>query len=157
LFVLGEKALIELLKEFVRCYHTSLRIIILGGVALQMHGWPDRITLDLDAEVRGDLESLITFLNHHHIPADLSENIFRWSIVAMPPGYVERSQIVYQDTNLTVGILSPVDLIVSKLRRGTDIDMEDCLFLQKRYFLSNEEIARAVDAAVKASVKDTLK
>jgi len=40
----------------------------------------------------------------------------------MPPGYRDRAQDVVYRPNIRVRVLAPVDFIVAKLRRGTDID-----------------------------------
>ncbi len=51
----------------------------------------DRATIDIDAEVRGDIEGLFSFLKSKNIPADIGEDISRWSVITIPPGYRERS------------------------------------------------------------------
>ncbi len=50
--------LIALLKEYTSAARSPLRITLLGGLALQWYGMEDRATIDLDAEVKGDIEGL---------------------------------------------------------------------------------------------------
>ena len=60
---------------------------------LRAYGYRDRYTQDVDAEICGPLDPLVRFLDARHIPADLAQDISGWSVVAMPPGYKERTSI----------------------------------------------------------------
>jgi hypothetical protein len=53
---------------------------------------------------------------------------------------------------LRVRLLSPVDFIIAKLRRGTDLDHEDATFVARRFAVSASSLR---DAAVAASRQDT--
>ena len=123
------KRVIGLLKDFTQGKKASLELILIGGLALHFYGKKDRATADVDAEVKGDLEALFLFLKEHHIPSDLSEDFSGWSVIAMPPGYQGRARTVYEDPLLKIKILSPPDFIVAKLRRFTEEDIEDALFV----------------------------
>jgi hypothetical protein len=94
-------------------------------------------------------------LKGHQIPADLSENISGWSVVGMPPDYQERTLVVYEDALLKVKILSPVDFIVAKLRRFSEEDINDGIFVAKKYNIKPEQVKESANIAIKHSVKDT--
>ena len=146
----------RILKEFVKDTGESLELILIGGLALQLYGRGDRATVDIDAEVeKGDLFKLYEFLKKKGIPADLSENISGWSVVAMPERYRERAKTVIKDKNLIIKLLDPYDFVIAKLRRGTQEDFEDALFVAKRFNLDPEKISEYGQLAVKNSIKDT--
>ncbi len=146
----------EILREFVRDTGKKLELILIGGLALQIYGLKDRATVDIDAEVeKGDVFELYNFLKKKRIPADLSENISGWSVVAMPEGYRERAKIVIQDKNLILKILDPYDFVIAKLRRGTQEDLEDALFVAKKFNLNPEKILEHGKLAIRSSIKDT--
>jgi len=54
-----------------------------------------------------------------------------------------------------VRLLAPVDFVISKLRRGTDLDLDDAGFVAKRFLLTSDQIRTAAAAALAASPKDT--
>ncbi len=148
-------SVIHTLKAFSNREKKSLQMILLGGLALHHYGMEERSTIDIDAEVVGDLESLFHFLKSKKIPSDLSENISGWSVVAMPPGYRDRTTTLFQSEYLQIGVLDPCDFVVSKLRRFTETDIEDALFIVKKFGLRPEQIARSAEAAIAHSIKDT--
>ena len=146
---------IGLLKDFTQEKKAPLELILIGGLALHFYGKKDRVTADVDAEVKGDLEALFLFLKEHHIPSDLSEDFSGWSVIAMPPGYQGRAQTVYEDPLLKIKILSPLDFIVAKLRRFTEEDIEDALFVAGKNKVSPQEVEQAAETAIEHSAKDT--
>ncbi|MEW6324208.1 MAG: DUF6036 family nucleotidyltransferase [Nitrospirota bacterium] len=146
---------IALLKDFVRDRQRPLEILLAGGLALQHYGMQNRITVDVDAEVRGDLEGLLNFLRAHQVPADLGENISGWSVVAMPPGYRDRAVTIHQDALLTIKALAPTDLVIAKLRRFTEEDIEDALFVATKHKITVQDVEQAAEEAVRHSIKDT--
>ncbi|MBI5206391.1 MAG: hypothetical protein HY934_01220 [Candidatus Firestonebacteria bacterium] len=147
--------IIELLKDFTRINNSSLEIIIIGGLALEYYGMKDRTTFDLDAEVKGEVEKLFIFLKSKGIPADISENISGWSIISLAPEYRERTQVVYKDERLSVKVLNQIDFIIAKLRRSTEEDINDALFIAKKFNIKSEDIQKNADEAIKNSPKDT--
>lgn len=66
--------IIEIFKEYSTLKRASLDILLVGGLALHHYGMKDRATMDVDAEVRGDIEGLIDYLKSKHIPADMGED-----------------------------------------------------------------------------------
>jgi hypothetical protein len=155
LSALTAEQVIELLTNYTRETGASVDILLVGALALQAYGYQNRLTRDLDAEVVGSIEPLTDFLRQHSIPADLTTNFSGWSVVSMPPGYRDRATNLIHQSNLRVRLLAPVDFVISKLRRGTDLDLDDAGFVAKRYQLTPDEIRSAAAAAVAASPKDT--
>ncbi|MBN4054435.1 hypothetical protein JYT87_01865 [Nitrospira defluvii] len=148
-------SVIETLKVFSLQEKKPLQLILLGGLALHHYGMKNRSTIDIDAEVKGDLESLFQFLKSRNIPSDLSENISGWSIIAMPPGYRERAKTLFQSEFLEVRVLDPIDFVISKLRRFSEEDIKDALFVVKKYRMGSDQISRSAETAIASSVKDT--
>ena len=148
--------LIGFLKEYVQDTGRSVDLLLIGGLALQAYGYADRSTQDVEAEVAGNLDSLARFLRQRRVPADLGENISGWSVVAMPPGYRERASVLLEDSGLRLRLLHPVDFIIAKLRRGTEIDIEDALYVARRFSVASQEVQDAAEAAVSASPRDTV-
>lgn len=148
--------IIGLLKEFTSSRRSSLHIILVGGLAVQYYGMEERATVDFDAEIAGDIEEVFDFLKSNHIPADIGENISGWSVVAMPPGYRERTIETYKDEFLSVKVLHPLDFIIAKLlRRFTEEDIKDALFVAGKYNIAARKIETMAGEAIKNSPKDT--
>lgn len=152
---LTAEQVIGLLASYTRETGASVEIILVGALALQAYGYQDRLTRDLVAEVVGSIDSLTEFLSRHSIPADLTTNFSGWSVVAMPPGYRDRATDLVHEANLRVRLLAPIDFVIAKLRRGTDLDLDDAAFVAKRYHLASDHIRTAAAAALAASPKDT--
>ncbi len=147
--------LLALLADYVDATGSAIDLILVGGLALQAYGDRDRATHDVDGELIGELSPLVQFLADHHIPADLGANISGWSVIAMPPGYRERTSTLIDRAKLRVRLLAPTDFIIAKLRRGTELDLEDADSVAKRFRVSPEDVRAAADAAVAASPQDT--
>lgn len=146
---------IALLTDYTRQTGSTVDVLLVGALALQAYGYQDRLTRDVDAEVTGSVEALAGFFHERQIPADLTENFSGWSIVAMPPGYRERATDLVQQTQLRVRLLAPVDFVISKLRRGTDLDLDDASFVVTRFGVTSDQVRCAAEAAVAASPQDT--
>ena len=155
LSALTAEQIIQLLTNYTVETGASLEILLVGALALQAYGYQNRLTRDVDAEVVGSIEPLTEYLRQHSIPADLTTNFSGWSIVSMPPGYRERATDLVNRANLRVRLLAPPDFVISKLRRGTDLDLDDATFVAKRYQLTSDDIRTAADAALAASPRDT--
>ena len=146
---------IALLTDYTRQTGATVDVLLVGALALQAYGYQDRLTRDVDAEVVGSVEALAGFFKRHQLPADLTENFSRWSIVAMPPGYRERATDLLQQAQLRVRLLAPVDFIISKLRRGTDLDLDDASFVATRFGVTTDHVRQSAEAALAASSHDT--
>jgi hypothetical protein len=73
----------------------------------------------------------------------------------MPPGYRERASVWIDQPGLRLRLLHPVDFIVAKLRRGTDLDLQDAEFVARRFAVDPAAVRQAAEAAIAASPKDT--
>lgn len=147
--------LIDLLTQYVADKAASVDLLLVGALALHAYGFSDRATRDVDAELDGPLKPLADFLRQQHIPADLTQNFSGWSVVAMPPGYRDRAMTLVDRPQLRVRVLSPADFVLAKLRRGTDLDVDDALLVARRYGLTPDDVRRSAEAAVTASPQDT--
>lgn len=159
LFVLSPltvNQIIQELTQYVQETGAPVDLILVGGLALQAYGFTDRVTIDVDGELVGELNPLVTFLQKRHVPADLGENMSGWSVVAMPPGYRERTTVFHQEPGLTLRLLGPADFVIAKLRRGTDQDLDDAEFVAHKFVVTVSEIQDAAEHAVAASPQDTV-
>ncbi len=152
---LNLKKIVKVLREFTEKERAPLEVIILGGIAMEYYGMKNRKTRDLDAEVKGNVEKLLSFLKRKGIPADIGEDISRWGVISMPPDYRERAILVEEDKNLKIKVLHPLHFVISKLRRGTELDWEDVYFVIKKYKLKKDELRNIAEIAIKNSPKDT--
>jgi hypothetical protein len=103
------------------------RKILVGGAALPFYG-VSRGTLDIDLEVEvaspEELEKVRNALERAGIPADVTADFEGWGMIPLPEGFHGRLEATrIRD----LFVLEPVDYIFSKLRRGTEQDIEDCL------------------------------
>ena len=124
-------------------------------MALEAYGVHDRVTVDVHGELVGALEPLLEFLRSRQVPADLGENISGWSVVAMSPGYRDRTSVWHEDGGLRLRVLHPVDFVIVKLRRGTEQDLDDAQEVVVRFQVSVADIQASADSAIVASPKDT--
>lgn len=147
--------LTSLLVEYVQKTGAPVDLLLVGGLALQAYGYTDRSTQDVDGELKGDLDPLVRFLREHQVPADLGENMSGWSVIAMPPGYRDRATVYREQPRLRLRLLQPADFIIAKLRRGTDLDLEDAAYVAHRFGVTAHAIRDAADAAIAASPQDT--
>ncbi|MEW6543460.1 MAG: DUF6036 family nucleotidyltransferase [Nitrospirota bacterium] len=147
--------LVVLLREYVRQTGSRVDLLLVGGLALQAYGFPDRATQDRDGEIMGDPEPLAQYLRKPQVPADLGENMSGWSVVAMPPGYRDRTSAFLDEPGLHVRLLAPTDFVIAKLRRGTELDLEDALHVARRFGVQASAVQAAADAAIGVSPKDT--
>jgi hypothetical protein len=152
---LTAKHLLELLTNFVEETGTSVDLLLVGALTLHAYGVSDRATRDVDAEMGGPIAPLLDYLTTHQIPADLTQNFSGWSVVAMPPGYRDRASDLINQTNLRVRVLTPIDFVIAKLRRGTDLDLDDALLVAQHYRLSADAIQSSARSAIAASPQDT--
>lgn len=147
--------LIALLQQFVTSTGQPIDLLLVGALALQCYGCRDRFTNDVDGELVGPLNPLVTFLANEGIPADLTQDISGWSIVAMPPGYRDRATELLHHPNLCIRLLDPVDFVIAKLRRGIELDLDDAMYVVRRFQIPTSAIEQSAAAAIAASPQDT--
>jgi hypothetical protein len=152
---LTAKHLLELLTQFVDETGASVDLLLVGALTLHAYGVSDRATRDVDAEMGGPIAPLLDYLTAHQVPADLMQNFSGWSVVAMPPGYHDRATDLINQANLRVRVLAPIDFVIAKLRRGTDLDLDDASLVARHYRLSADAILSSARTALAASPQDT--
>jgi hypothetical protein len=137
----------------------KVKIILAGGLAVAAHGMPERKTLDLDAEIISGNSSLIEKINLEFeklkVPLDISDNISRWGMVDLPPGYRKRAKFYKGIGSAQLYLLAPIDLIISKARILRDIDIQDIIFLVKKFKISFREIEKKAEEAILTSPHST--
>ncbi|GAB1722909.1 MAG: DUF6036 family nucleotidyltransferase [Nitrospira sp.] len=147
--------LLALLEQFVKTTGKPVDLLLVGALAMQCYGLRERYTNDVDGELTGPLEPLVTFLTGEGVPADLTQDISGWSIVAMPPGYRDRATELVSHPGLRIRLLEPVDFVIAKLRRGIELDLDDALYVVRRFQISRGAVEQAAAAAIAASPQDT--
>lgn len=134
-------------------------VILAGGLAMIAYGKPKRSTFDLDAEIITKDPALIERINYEFqdqgIPIDISDNISRWGMVDLPPGYRQRARLYKAAGPIKILLLSPIDLIISKLRVMRDQDIEDIEYLSKKFNFPFGRIKKAAKAAISISPQST--
>lgn len=59
----------------------------------------------------------------------------------MPPGYRDRAIDVIHEPRLRIRVLAPIDFVIAKLRRGTELDLDDAFLVARHHRLSTETIS----------------
>ncbi|MDE3224120.1 MAG: hypothetical protein KGN30_01760 [Nitrospirota bacterium] len=147
--------LTALLRQYTVQTGHPIDLLLIGGLAIAAYGHASRATIDIDGELREGVRLLKEFLSDHGIPANLGQSLSGWSVVAMPPGYRDRTTTLIDEPKLRVTLLAPVDFIVAKLRRGTDEDLADAAWMAARYQVTAQQVRASAEAALAASLEDT--
>lgn len=138
---------------------TGAKIIIVGGLSISAYGKNDRETYDIDAEIsvrdKGAIERASDELNKKNIDNDISEDVSRWGMIDIPPDYRNRTKLFKKVDDVEFHLLSPVDLIISKLRSFRDVDISDSKYLVNKFNISIEEIRIAAEKAIETSPRST--
>ena len=125
----------------------NIEVIVVGGTAMSFYG-DYRTTSDIDAEILNCPEDLykasLEYLKENKIQFNIDEDFDSWGMVPMPSGYRERATVVYKESNVTIKTLEPIDFIISKLRRGADIDINDAEKIASRNNISEKAIKERV-------------
>ena len=130
-------------------------VIILGGLAMAWYG-SSRQTRDLDAEVSSLTNPQLTRVwRSLGFPADLSADVSHWGMIDLPPGYRKRAKMIRRHGHVTVRILLPLDLAMSKLRVMRESDIQDARFLIRRFKITKLQIRRAMNRMIRASIPST--
>ena len=104
-----------------------------------------------------DFRIIEKFKKNLRFPAELTTNISRWSMIDIPKGYRKRAVPldIIKAKNISVFLLSPLDLIISKLRVFRDKDIQDALFLIKEFNIRKSDILKASKQAIAQSPPST--
>ena len=154
-YLVAEEAIGKLVSAVEKTTKRPIEIILLGGLALALYG-RRRKTRDLDAEIPAltgaQLGRLLRYLD---IPADLSKDVSHWGMIDLPPGYRRRAKRLWRKGRITVRVLSPLDLVMSKLRVMRDSDIQDARYLIRRFKITRLQIRRAMNRMTRASIPST--
>jgi hypothetical protein len=154
-YLAAEVAIDALITEIESISRKPVTAILLGGLAMAWYG-SSRQTRDLDAEVSSLTRPQLTRLwKSLDFPADLSADVSHWGMIDLPPGYRKRAEVIRRRGRITVRILSPLDLVMSKLRVMRDSDIQDARFLIRRFKLTKLKIRRAMNRMIHASIPST--
>jgi hypothetical protein len=153
--LVAEEAIEQLVRAVEKTTKRSVEIILLGGLAMALYG-RRRKTRDLDAEIPAltgpQLARLLRYLD---IPADLSRDVSHWGMIDLPPGYRGRAKQLWRKGRVTVRVLSPLDLVMSKLRVMRESDIQDALYLIRHFKITRPAIRRAMNHMIRASIPST--
>jgi hypothetical protein len=138
---------------------TGAKVTLFGGLAVVAYGMTDRQTHNVNAEISAvpteAFKVAVDALEKLGIPAYLTANASRWSMIDLPSGYRERTVLFRKVGDVTFHLPSPVDLIVSKIRVGRDRDIADSEYIAKRFGIRASEIRAAAESAVRNSPSST--
>jgi hypothetical protein len=152
-----EKTILAVDRAAEKAGIKNLQVILCGGLAAIAYGMGERATLDIDAEVKADFNTIEKLKKNIKFPAELSTNISRWSMIDIPDGYRKRAILfdAVKTKNIRVFLLSPIDLIISKLRVFRDKDIEDAIFLVKKFKIKKGDILKASKQSIAQSPPST--
>lgn len=151
----------EILRTLARHLRGEAQVRLLGGAALVVGYGLDRTTEDADlllddAEVRllverADFGAALEATNRELEPQGLYvTHIWDPSQQILTPEWKERCRPVDHDwgnDRLRVSVLGPVDLILSKLCRADDGDLDDMRFLIRSEHLDRQSLEAALERA----------
>ena len=140
------------LSEFIT---EDIDIYLLGGCALIILG-ASRATQDIDFEIRGasdeTIERIQQFCNDKNIPVNFSEDAGMWGMISINNN--RNTALPYCDFGkISVRILAPLDMSIGKIERFTDIDVQDIIFIIKKFSINAEELLTAWARALNKSLK----
>lgn len=138
-----------LLNEVGNRYPYPASLILLGGSALCLLG-STRPTLDIDY-VGDDLHKDELQHKIDEVAQEMQLDVEAVPIegfIPLPADAQERTVTVGDFGNLTVSILDPYSIALSKLDRGFDSDIEDIVFLVEQKLVDLEQLKAIVHDAL---------
>ncbi|HRY14280.1 MAG: hypothetical protein KDJ31_03820 [Candidatus Competibacteraceae bacterium] len=137
-----------------------VRAILVGGAAVHIYT-DERVSKDVEAifsrRILLPQDLLIRYTDETGLPRHLVYDYNYFSdIVLMHPDYDQDAVALSQLPNvpLTLAVLSPLDLAVSKLARFQDQDRQDILALARRGLLESGALQRRAQEALDYYVGD---
>lgn len=152
---IGLRRLIEQLEQRTGL-RDPIRMIIAGGMAVHLYT-AARVTTDVDAE----------FSKRILLPSDLMVETGDGNMLYLDPNYNSSFVLMHEDylddavpvpigTDLVhVYVLSPIDLIVSKIARFSDPDRDDIANVIARFHIQAGDIERRAEEALGGYVGNT--
>jgi hypothetical protein len=132
---------------------SELKFIVAGGMAVHIYTG-DRITYDVDAEFHHKLlipENIM--VNFSFDGKKFNKLYFNYryttTLSLMHPDYIENSvPLDVGINNFNVSILSPIDLIVSKIARLQPVDISDISKLINKFNISSKELELHIEESL---------
>jgi hypothetical protein len=133
-----------------------INMVIAGGMAIHLYT-AARVTTDVDAE----------FSKRILLPSDLILETKNGDMLYLDPSYNSSFALMHEDylldalpvpigTELVhVYVLSPLDLIISKIARYSGPDAQDIVEIISRFHISADDIQRRAEEALAAYVGNT--
>lgn len=143
-----------LLTEVGRRHAQPAQLLLLGGSALALLGSP-RPTLDIDY-VGDDLHTNALQSTLEQVAYEMKLEVEAVPIeqfIPMSDDVALRHRFVEQFADLEVYIFDPYTIALTKLDRGFDTDIEDVLFLLHNQIITLDQLAAAVEAALRHAVE----
>lgn len=141
------RAALNLLEELSGNFNpdTDNAAYIAGGVAVIFWVQDFRVTQDLDAIFDGELlDGKAITKRNNDLFIDFN---FNDTLSLVQEDYRERAVPVGKFGSLTVFVVAPVDLVLMKISRGTEKDMNDVRMLIESGIVDREELARLAEDA----------
>ena len=127
----GKKDILRLLKEFDGCLEEPVEIIICGGAAAIVQKYLNRGTLDIDIlkaipKLSKIKAAKLKIAEKNELSEDWLNDGAKGFIDFLPDDFIYRLTIINGDfKNLTVKVLSKVDLVIMKLAAFRPEDLVD--------------------------------
>ena len=151
---------------------TKVHLIACGGTALTLLGFKES-TKDVDLLVPNlnEYKRLVTFLKQAGYQQSTSygwrrpEETVIYDLYAgnrvyqteLPDSPLKRggNQKIREWKKIYLGVLNPIDLIITKMFRGTPVDLEDCLALLRKEKVSLKTLKQRYEETAKYDVSET--
>lgn len=139
--VVSRQNVMEFLKQLGKRYPKSETLFLLGGSAMLLLG-SSRETMDIDY-VGDDLHKNDFQKAIEEIAKEFgldAEAVPIGNFIPLPEGNNERKIHIGQFGNVTVYIIDPYSIALSKIDRGSDRDFDDLVFLIRNNRITAEEL-----------------
>ncbi len=157
----NKQRFLEFLSEMDKLLPTHIEIIAIGGTAIGLLGIREQ-TMDVDFFYKN-----ISFDEMEKI-VDKLKNKFKGKIdywedgkmlltkhgriieQSLPSNYSKLANIVEEEyKNITLKVLNPVDIIITKIGRCNERDIEDIVAVQNKYHFSKEKLQKRFNLYLK--------
>jgi hypothetical protein len=145
---LSDHEILRFLEQLALRYTEPIKLYLLGGSALCLLGSPRR-TLDIDYV--GDDLHLNTFQKTiaqlaHEMKLEV-EPVPLDQFIPLPDGAEGRSWLIGNFGSISVYVFDPYSIALSKIDRGSKIDLQDVIFLIHQKLITFERLEQIVQDA----------
>jgi hypothetical protein len=139
----SKSGLLSVLSSFDKRLNRKILLIAVGGTAMTLLGIKAS-TKDIDFNIPNKEDYNDFHALYKKISPGVQIDYYGSNMVfseALPKDYVKKAR-GYESgfTNITIKILHPVDIVCSKISRGSDVDMEDIKECIRAYRLKKSDI-----------------